>query len=141
MIQAAARNIATSGDHRQIPAYEQPVTELALCVGLVTMSTSSFKRTALIAIRWLVRNGKNAKSRMSRLQISGLTHSAGSHRILCATERFGKELPKDAALVLAQHMAQWNYISAMNDYDVVVLSMSAIMFGSFSPKPTVVLPL
>lgn len=56
-------------------------------------------------------------------------------------EQFGKPLPVDAALVLAQHMGQWNYIAAMNDYDVVVLSMSAIMLGAFSPRPSVVLPL
>lgn len=56
-------------------------------------------------------------------------------------EHFGKDLPRDTALVLAQHMAQWNYISAMNDYDVVMLSMSAIMLGVFSPKPVVICPL
>lgn len=56
-------------------------------------------------------------------------------------ESFGKTLPQDWALVLAQHMAHWGYIRAMNDYDVVMLSMSCIMLGAFSPKPTVVLPL
>lgn len=57
------------------------------------------------------------------------------------SDAFGKELPRDHALVLAQYMGSWPYIQAMNDYDVVVLSMSAIMFGAFSPKPTVICPL
>jgi glycosyltransferase involved in cell wall biosynthesis len=54
---------------------------------------------------------------------------------------FGKELPRDSALLLAQYMGHWNYIRAMNDYDVVVVSMSAIMLAVFSPKPVVVCPL
>lgn len=56
-------------------------------------------------------------------------------------QAFGSKLPRDLALLLAQHMGQWNYIKAMYDYDIVVLSMAAIMLGPFSPKPTVVCPL
>ncbi|KQU54793.1 hypothetical protein ASG72_04045 [Bosea sp. Leaf344] len=54
---------------------------------------------------------------------------------------FGKQISDDVALLLAQFMGHWDYIRAMNDYDVVMLSMNAITLGLFSPKPVVVCPL
>jgi hypothetical protein len=56
-------------------------------------------------------------------------------------ECFGKTLTPDLALLLAQNMGHWDYIRAMGDYDVVFLSMTAVLHGPFSPRPTVVCPL
>jgi acetyltransferase-like isoleucine patch superfamily enzyme/glycosyltransferase involved in cell wall biosynthesis len=56
-------------------------------------------------------------------------------------ENFGKNISSDVALLLSQFMGHWDYIRAMNDYDVVVLSMNAITLGIFSPKPVVLCPL
>lgn len=53
----------------------------------------------------------------------------------------GRVLARDEALLLAQWMGHWNYIAAMNDYDVVQLSMWPVLLGSFCPKPYVVCPL
>jgi acetyltransferase-like isoleucine patch superfamily enzyme/glycosyltransferase involved in cell wall biosynthesis len=55
--------------------------------------------------------------------------------------RTGKTLARDEALVLAQWMGHWPYISAMHDYDVVLLSMWPICLGQFCSKPYVVCPL
>lgn len=54
---------------------------------------------------------------------------------------FGKELSDDVALLLAQFMGHWDYIRAMSEYDVVILSMNAITLGLFSPTPVVLCPL
>jgi acetyltransferase-like isoleucine patch superfamily enzyme/glycosyltransferase involved in cell wall biosynthesis len=56
-------------------------------------------------------------------------------------EAIGHQIPRDLALVLAQWMGHWPYICAMNDYDVVHLSMWPICLGIFSPKPYVACPL
>lgn len=56
-------------------------------------------------------------------------------------DSFGKRLAPDLALLLAQNMGHWDYIRAMGDYDVVLLSMTAVLHGPFSPSPTVVCPL
>ena len=53
----------------------------------------------------------------------------------------GRVLARDEALLLAQWMGHWNYIAAMNDYDVVQLSMWPVLLGAFCPKPYVVCPL
>lgn len=56
-------------------------------------------------------------------------------------DAMGRSLARDEALLLAQWMGHWPYIKAMNDYDVVHLSMWPICLGVFSPKPYVVCPL
>ena len=53
----------------------------------------------------------------------------------------GKTLPDDTALLLAQWMGHWNYIRAMNDYDVVQLATWPIVLGAFCPKPYIAFPL
>jgi acetyltransferase-like isoleucine patch superfamily enzyme/glycosyltransferase involved in cell wall biosynthesis len=54
---------------------------------------------------------------------------------------FGTTLPRDLALLLAQNMGHWDYIKAMHDYDVVVLSMGATKLAPFCQRPTVICPL
>ena len=67
--------------------------------------------------------------------------SAVEEVIQVYAEATGQRIPRDLALVLAQWMGHWPYIRAMNDYDVVHLSMWPICLGIFSPKPYVVCPL
>lgn len=53
----------------------------------------------------------------------------------------GRLLARDEGLVLAQWMGHWDYLAAMQDYDVVHLSMWPICLGLFAPKPYVACPL
>ena len=55
-------------------------------------------------------------------------------------EAFGLDLPADRALLLAQQMAHWPMLLAMQRYDVVQLSGAHIALGPFCPKPYVVFP-
>lgn len=56
-------------------------------------------------------------------------------------QSFGRTLPRDVALLLAQWMGHWPYIRAMGNYDVVHLSMWPICLGIFCPRPFVACPL
>jgi glycosyltransferase involved in cell wall biosynthesis len=189
LVQAAARSIAATGDHRQIPAYEirdpeQPVVR-SLKIGLF----DNLANQAYITARALRRLGHDVELvvqenwadiyPMNRPQweecefenidtskfdpiladwnspnfvryrpfsyelynrYAGRLDAVGDVAALYF-EEFGKRLPPDLALLLAQNMGHWDYIRAMGDYDVVLLSMTAVLHGPFSPRPTVVCPL
>lgn len=56
-------------------------------------------------------------------------------------EKFKRTLPGDMALLLAQIMGHWPYISALGDYDVAVFMGAPIMLAPFCPIPYAVYPL
>lgn len=55
-------------------------------------------------------------------------------------EHFERPISPDVALLLAQNMGHWHYLSQMKRFDVVLLSAAAMSLGSFAPCPFAVVP-
>ncbi len=187
LVQAAARNMAASGDHRLIPAHENagaPASrklriglfdnlanqafitarawrKLGIQVDLV-LQRGAIDQHVLNWPEWeecevegddrqalaAAASGWQAPAFLREVAYDNELQSRYAGRPEAAEEvaalyheAFGRVLPSDHALVLAQYMGSWPYIQAMNDYDVVMVSMSAIYLAPFSPKPFVLCPL
>lgn len=188
LIQAAARNMATAGDHRMIPAHEtgtRASVSRKLRIGLFdnlanqAFITARAWRKLGIEVDLVLQRGAvdqhflnwpeweeceiegsdneaiaaEAKHWHAPEYVREVTYDVGlqmryAGRLGAAREvaelyreAFGLELPNDQALLLAQYMGSWPYIQAMNDYDIVMVSMSAMYLVPFSPKPFVLCPL